>query len=79
MDTKVVLITGASSGFGFLTTLALAKSGYTVIATMRNLSKGNRLEEEANHLGVNQFIDIRNPFLGVKVGIAITGVYPSRN
>ncbi|WEY42183.1 SDR family oxidoreductase [Paraburkholderia sp. SUR17] len=33
---QVVLITGASSGFGRLTAEALAKAGYTVYASMRN-------------------------------------------
>lgn len=41
---KSVLITGASSGFGHLAALHLARSGATVIASMRNLKKGKRPE-----------------------------------
>ena len=43
----VVLITGASSGFGLLTALRYAEQGYLVIATMRNLDRRNKLEEMA--------------------------------
>jgi NAD(P)-dependent dehydrogenase (short-subunit alcohol dehydrogenase family) len=38
---KVILITGASSGFGRLTAEALAKSGHTVYASMRNTTGRN--------------------------------------
>lgn len=41
---KSVLITGASSGFGRLSALHFARSGATVIASMRNLDKGKRAE-----------------------------------
>ena len=36
---KTTLITGCSSGFGMLTAIRLASSGYSVFATMRNLGK----------------------------------------
>lgn len=38
---KVILITGASSGFGRLTAEALAKAGHTVYASMRNTASRN--------------------------------------
>lgn len=41
---RSVLITGASSGFGRLSALHFARSGATVIASMRNLNKGKRAE-----------------------------------
>ncbi len=43
---KTVLITGCSSGFGFVTAVHLARAGYDVIATMRNLDKQNPLINE---------------------------------
>lgn len=43
---KTVLITGASSGFGYLTTNTLLKKGYTVIATMRNLQTKNEVKAQ---------------------------------
>jgi NAD(P)-dependent dehydrogenase (short-subunit alcohol dehydrogenase family) len=43
MDKKVVLITGASSGFGRLTAQALADAGHTVYATMRDVARRNAL------------------------------------
>jgi NAD(P)-dependent dehydrogenase (short-subunit alcohol dehydrogenase family) len=49
---KVTLITGTSSGFGFLTAITLAKNGYQVIATMRDMGKQQKLLEEAERSGV---------------------------
>jgi len=46
------LITGASSGFGLLTTVTLAKRGWRVIATMRDLARRERLETAAREAGV---------------------------
>lgn len=43
----VILITGASSGFGMLTALAFARQGDTVYAAMRDLKKGYSLQDEA--------------------------------
>jgi NAD(P)-dependent dehydrogenase (short-subunit alcohol dehydrogenase family) len=42
----IALVTGTSSGFGLLTSVALAKAGYLVIATMRDLSKRLPLLEQ---------------------------------
>lgn len=40
---QTVLITGTSSGFGLLSTYHLAKAGYNIIASMRNLEKKSAL------------------------------------
>ena len=51
-QTKTALITGASSGFGLLTTVALARRGWRVLATMRNLERRGKLEDAARAAGV---------------------------
>jgi NAD(P)-dependent dehydrogenase (short-subunit alcohol dehydrogenase family) len=41
MSKKIIVITGASSGFGRLTADALAKAGHTVYASMRDTTGRN--------------------------------------
>ena len=59
MPDKIVLITGASSGFGLLTTIELAKAGFRVVATMRDLTRRERLDQAAAAAGVAAHIDVR--------------------
>ncbi|TKH87269.1 SDR family oxidoreductase, partial [Bacillus cereus] len=59
MNKKIAIITGASSGFGLLTTLELAKKDYLVIATMRNLEKQVNLLSQAAQLNLQQNIKIQ--------------------
>jgi NAD(P)-dependent dehydrogenase (short-subunit alcohol dehydrogenase family) len=44
---KIILITGASSGIGLETAIQLAEQGHKVYATMRNLEKSTLLKQEA--------------------------------
>lgn len=44
---KIILITGASSGIGLETAIQLAEQGNKVYATMRNLEKSTLLKQEA--------------------------------
>ena len=44
---KVMVITGASSGFGRLSAHALAKAGHTVYASMRDTDGRNAPQVEA--------------------------------
>lgn len=57
---KVIIITGASSGFGALTARALAKAGHTVYASMRE-TKGRNLPqvEEAKKFAKDNDVDLR--------------------
>lgn len=50
---KVALITGTSSGVGLNLSIILAKSGYKVYASMRNLSKKDNLLAAAKEAGVD--------------------------
>ena len=59
MNKKIAIITGASSGFGLLTTLELAKKDYLVIATMRNLEKQANLISQATQLNLQQNITVQ--------------------
>ena len=51
--TSIALVTGCSSGIGLCSAIDLARSGYTVVATMRNLEKRGALEERAKSEGVD--------------------------
>lgn len=59
MDKKIAVITGASSGFGLLTTLELAKKDYLVIDTMRNLEKQVNLISQATQLNLQKNITVQ--------------------
>jgi NAD(P)-dependent dehydrogenase (short-subunit alcohol dehydrogenase family) len=56
---KIAVITGASSGIGLLTAVELARSGFHVVATMRELNRRTGLEQAAGLAGVSPYIDIR--------------------
>ncbi|MEK3915085.1 SDR family oxidoreductase [Paenibacillus sp. FSL H7-0331] len=53
----VILVTGASSGFGLLISITMAKKGYRVIASMRDLSNQSQLMEQARAAKVELLID----------------------
>ena len=66
---KVAVVTGASSGIGHETSLALARSGFRTYATMRNLNKSENIKSVAtkenlpihiNQLDVTDDISIKN-------------------
>lgn len=46
-DRQVALVTGASSGFGLLTSVELARRGLRVFASMRDLGRRERLDRAA--------------------------------
>ena len=59
MSEKIAVITGASSGFGLLTTVELAQRGFRVVASMRDPSRRERLDQAAGQAGVLGKIDVR--------------------
>jgi len=59
MADKIAVITGSSSGFGLLTSVELAKAGFHVVASMRDLGRRVRLDEAAATAGVATRLDIR--------------------
>ena len=61
-----VLITGTSSGFGFAATIELARRGWRVAATMRNLSKADALRQALASEGLSdrvtmERLDVADP------------------
>jgi len=59
MADKIALVTGSSSGIGLLTTIELAKDGFKVVASMRDLGRREPLDQAAAAAGVAGQIDIR--------------------
>jgi NAD(P)-dependent dehydrogenase (short-subunit alcohol dehydrogenase family) len=56
---KIAIITGCSSGFGLLTVADMAKAGFRVVATMRDLSRRLRLDEAVVEAGAQDRVEIR--------------------
>ena len=79
MPRQVILVTGASRGFGRLTANALAQSGHTVYASMRGLSGRNATQaKDMFAYAEDQGIDLRTMELDVtsdaSVDLAISGI-----
>jgi len=49
MGQRVVVITGCSSGIGYVSALALACDGWKVFATVRDSAKGREIQNEVNN------------------------------
>ncbi|MFD9464587.1 SDR family oxidoreductase [Streptomyces sp. NPDC060027] len=57
MSSKVVLITGTSSGIGLATAIAAARAGWQTVATLRDTERAGALRQAAADAGVE--LDIR--------------------
>ena len=60
---KIAVITGSSSGIGFETALALAREGYYTYATMRDVTKSDKIKEigQKENLKINVLeLDVDN-------------------
>ncbi|MFJ3490708.1 SDR family oxidoreductase [Leifsonia aquatica] len=66
----VALVTGTSTGIGLETAVALARGGWDVVATVRDVSRADRLRDAATAAGVS--LDIRA--LDVTDGVASTAL-----
>ena len=53
-----VLVTGTSSGFGLVTVVELAKRGWDVVATMRDLAKRNELDRALAAAGASSNVRV---------------------
>jgi len=74
MSVKTVLITGTSTGIGLATAVAAARSGWHVIATMRDTARAGALEAAAKEAGVSldvRVLDVTDP---ASVEACLTGL-----
>jgi len=56
---RIAVVTGASGGIGMLSALELARNGFRVVATMRNLTKRTRLDKLAAEQQTQKQIEVR--------------------
>lgn len=59
MPEKIAIVTGASSGFGLLTSVELARAGFRVVASMRDLARREKLAQSATAAGIAEKINVR--------------------
>jgi NAD(P)-dependent dehydrogenase (short-subunit alcohol dehydrogenase family) len=59
MSEKIAVISGTSSGIGLLSAIELARKGFRVVASMRDLGRRDRLDQAARAAGVDSLLDVR--------------------
>ncbi len=74
MSSKVVLVTGTSSGIGLAVAVAAAQEGWRTVATLRDTNRADALRKAADDAGVE--LDIRQLDVtdGASVTTAIDGI-----
>ena len=60
MPEKIALVTGSSSGIGLLTAVELARAGFKVFASMRDISRREWLDKAAAAAGVAGRLAVRS-------------------
>ncbi|MGW2920811.1 SDR family oxidoreductase [Streptomyces angustmyceticus] len=68
MSSKVVLITGTSSGIGLAAAVAAARAGWQVVATLRDPGRADALRAAAAEAGVE--LDVRRLDVTVEASVA---------
>lgn len=58
--TRIVLITGTSSGIGLAAAVAAARAGWQVVATMRDPRRAEQLLKAAEEAGVAELVQIKH-------------------
>jgi retinol dehydrogenase-12 len=58
MEGRLCLITGATSGIGRETALALAKMGASIVFTARDMKKGEEIRDQLKALSRNEMIEV---------------------
>ncbi len=74
MAPRVVLVTGTSTGIGLATSVAAARHGMTVVATMRDTTKATALREAAAAAGVELDVRPLDVVDGAAVAACVDGV-----
>lgn len=59
MPEKIAVISGTSSGIGLLSAIELARKGFRMVASMRDLGRRERLDQAAGAAGVASLLDVR--------------------
>jgi len=72
MNQPIVLVTGSSSGFGMLSVIELAKNGFYVIATLREMNRDGDLRKLIEKHRLNDSIMLHN--LDVTSSESIEGI-----
>ncbi|WP_394834252.1 SDR family oxidoreductase [Pendulispora rubella] len=72
---KIALVTGTSSGIGLSSAVALARAGFTVIATLRDVKRAGPLRERAAREGVSLDIRVLDVSVTTSVDVLVSEIF----